>query len=88
MEGGRPALAHVEELILCTLSEVHDGLFCDAVLEICIDSTEGETLHLYTAAVLEGVVCKLFIVAVVVEYAVILLLGKELKSLFCYNGHL
>ncbi len=42
------------------------GLSCDAVLEMGIDSTEGETLPLCTAAVLEGVVCTSSIVAVVV----------------------
>jgi hypothetical protein len=65
VDGDRPALARVEELLPCTLSEVPDGLFCNAVLEMGIDSTEGETLPLCTAAILEGVVCKLSIVAVV-----------------------
>ncbi len=54
VDGGRPALARVEELLPCTLSEVPDGLFRDAVLEMGIDSTEGKTLDLGTAAVLEG----------------------------------
>ena len=56
VDGGKPALARVEELLPCTLSEVPDGLFCNAVLEMGIDSTEGETLPLYTVAALEGVV--------------------------------
>ena len=59
VDGGRPALARVEELLLCTLLEVPDGLFCDAILEMGIYSTEGETLPLFNAAVFEGVVCKL-----------------------------
>jgi hypothetical protein len=75
VDGGRPALACVEELLPCTLSEVPDGLFCDAVLELGIDSTEGETLPLCTAAVLEGIVCKLSVVAVVVEDTDAVLLG-------------
>ena len=78
-------MARVEELLLCTLSEVPDGLFCDAVLEMGIDSTEGETLPLCTAAVLEGVVCKLSIVAVVVEDTDTVLLGKVLEGSFCFN---
>ena len=61
------------------------GLFCDAVLKMSIDSTEGETLPLCTAAVLEGVVCKLFIVAVVVEDTDAVLLDIVLKGLFCFN---
>ena len=85
MDVGRPALACMEELLLCTLSEVPDGLFCDAVLEMGIVSTEGETLPLCTAAVLEGVVCKSSIVAVVVEDTDAVLLGKVLKGLFCFN---
>ena len=58
MDGGRLALAHMEELLPCTLSEVPDGLFCDAILEVGVDPTEGELLPFCTAAVLEGVVCK------------------------------
>jgi hypothetical protein len=82
VDGGRPALVRVEELLPCTLSEVPDGLFCDALLEMGIDSTEGETLPLCTAAVLEGVVCKLSIVAVVVEDTDAVLLGKVLEGSF------
>ncbi len=50
-----------------------------------IDSTEGETLPLCTATVLEGVVCKLSIVTVVVEDMDAVLLGKVLKDLFGFN---
>jgi hypothetical protein len=85
VDGGRPALARVEELLPCTLSEVPDGLFCDAILEMGIDSTEGETLPLCTAAVLEGIVCKSSIVAVVVEDRDAVLLGKVVNGLFCFN---
>ncbi len=85
MDGGRPALAYMEELLPCTLSEVPDGLFCNAVLEMGVDPTEGETLPLCTAAVLEGVVCKLSIVAVVVEDADTVLLGKVFKGLFGFH---
>jgi hypothetical protein len=85
VDGSRPALTRMEELLLCTLSEVPDGLYCNAVLEMSIDSTEGETLPLCTAAVLEGVVCTLSIVAVVVEDTDAVLLSKVLKGLFCFN---
>ncbi len=85
MDGGRPALVRVEELLQCTLLEVPDGFFFDAVLEMGIDSTEGETLPLCTAAVLEGVVCKSSIVAVVVEDTDAVLLGKVLEGLFFFN---
>ncbi len=62
-------MVRMEELLPCTLREVPDGLFCNAVLKMGVDPTEGETLPLCTAAVLEGIVCKLSIVAVVVEDA-------------------
>jgi hypothetical protein len=65
--------------------EVSDGFFCDAVLEVGIDPTEGEMLSLCTAAVLEGVVCKSSIVAVLVEDTDAVLLGKVLEGLFCFN---
>ncbi len=83
--GGRPALVRMEELLPCTLSEVPDGLFCNAILEMGIDSTEGEMLPLCTAAVLEGIVCKFSIVAVVVEDTDAVLLGKVLKGSFCFK---
>jgi hypothetical protein len=85
VDGGRPELVHMEELLPCTLLEVPDGFFCDAVLEMGIDSTEGETLPLCTAAVLGGVVCKSSIVAVVVEDMDAVLLGKVLEGSFCFN---
>ncbi len=80
VDGGRPLLACMEELLPCALSEVPDGLFCDAILEVGIDPTEGEMLPLCTAAVLKGVVCKSSIVAVVVEDTDAVLLGKVLEG--------
>ncbi len=78
-------MARMKELLPCALPEVPDGLFCDAVLEVGIDPTEGETLPLCTAAVLEGIVCKSSIVAVVVEDTDAMLLGKVLKGLFFFS---
>jgi hypothetical protein len=69
VDGGQPSLARMEELLPCTLSKVPDGLFYNAILEVSINPTEGELLPLCTAAVFEGIVCKLSVVAVVVEYA-------------------
>ncbi len=70
----------MEELLPCTLSEVPDGLFCDALLEVGVDPTEGESLPFGTAAVLEGVVCKLSIVAMVVEDVDAVLISKVLEG--------
>jgi hypothetical protein len=85
VDGGRPALVRVKELLSCTFLEVPDVLFCNAILEMGIDPTEGETLPLCTAAVLEGVVCKSSIVAVVVEDMDAMLLSKVLEGSFCFN---
>jgi hypothetical protein len=86
VEGGRPALAHMEELLPCILSEIPDGFLGNAILEVGVDPTEGELLPFGTAAVLEGIVCKLSVVAVVVEYAYAVLLGEVFKGLFGLHG--
>ncbi len=51
-----------------------------------VDPTEGELLPFGTAAVLEGVVRKLSIVAVVAEVAYAMLLGKVFKGSFGFHG--
>ena len=79
-------MACMEELLPCTLSEIFDGFLGNAILEVGIDPTVGELLPFGTAAVLEGVVCKSSVVAVVVEYAYAMLLGKVFKSLFGFHG--
>ncbi len=76
VDGGRPSLARMEELLACTLSKVPDGLLCNTILEVGIDPTEGESLPLCTAAVFDVFVCKSSIVAVVVEDADAVLLAK------------
>jgi hypothetical protein len=85
VDGGRPLLAHMEELLPCTLSMVPDGFLCNAILEVGIDPTEGELLLLCTAAVFEGVVLESSVVAVVVEDADAVLLGKVFKGLFGFH---
>ncbi len=63
-------LVHMEELLPCTVG---------------IDPIEGETLPLCTAAVFEGIVCKLLVVAIVVEDADAALFSKVLEGLFGFN---
>ncbi len=75
----------MEELLRCALLEVPDGLFCDAVLEVGIDPTEGELLPFGTAAVFEGVVCKLSVVTMVVEDEDTVLIGKVLEGLLGFR---
>jgi hypothetical protein len=88
VDGGRPALARVEELLPRTLPEISDGFLCNVILEVGIDPTEGELLSFGTAAVLEGIVCKTSVVAVVVEDAYTVLCGKVLKSSLGIHGFL
>jgi hypothetical protein len=80
--GSQPSLTRMEELFPGTLLKVPDGFLCNAILEVGIDPTESESLPLCTAAVFEGVVCKLSIVAVVMEDADAVLLGKVFEGLF------
>ncbi len=87
-EGSRPALVCMEELLPRTLPKISDGFFCNAILEVGIDPTEGELLSLSTAAILEGVVCKTPVVAVIVEDADTVLLGKVLEGLLGIHGFL
>ena len=82
VDGGRPALVCMEELLLHTFQEISNGFLRNAILEVGIDPTEGELLSLSTAAVLEGVVCKSSVVAVVVEDATPCCLAK------CSKAHL
>ncbi len=86
VDGGRPALARMEKLLPRTLLEISDGFLCNAILEVGIDPTEGELLSFGAAAILEGVVCILSVVAVVVEDADAVLLGKVLKGLLGFHG--
>ncbi len=86
VDGGRPALARMEELIPCTLSEIPDGFLGNAILQVGVDLIEGESLPFGAAAVLEGIVCKLSVVAVVVEYAYAMLLGEVFKGSFGFHG--
>ncbi len=88
VDGGRPALARMEELLPRTLPEISDGFLCNAILEVGIDLTEGESLSFGAAAVLEGVVCKRSVVAVVVEDADAVLFGEVLKGLLGIHGFL
>jgi hypothetical protein len=86
---GQPLLACMEELLPCTLLKVPDGLFCNAILEVGVNPTEGEPLPLCTAAVFGGVVCKLSVVAVAVEDADAVLPGKVFEGSFgfhCFFG--
>jgi hypothetical protein len=76
----------MEELLPYTLSEIPDGFLGNAILEVGVDPTEGESLPFGTAAVHEGVVCKSSVAAVIVEYVYAVLLGKVFKGSFGFHG--
>ncbi len=63
-----PAGARVEQLVVHALQEVLDGLLGNAILELGIHPTKSELLSRIVACLLEGVVVKTPIVAVVMEY--------------------
>ncbi len=88
VDGGRPALVRMEELLLCTLQEISNGFLRNAILEVGIDPTEGESLSLSTTAVLEDIVCKSSIIAVIVEDVDAVVLGEVLEGLLGICGFL
>jgi hypothetical protein len=85
VDGGWLLLAHIEELLPCTLVEVPDGFFCNVILEVGMDPTKGKMLSLGTAAVIEGIISKLSVVAVVVKDADAVLLGEVFKRLLGFH---
>ncbi len=62
-----PVGARVEQLLARTLREVSDGLLGNAILEVGVYPTKGELLSCIVACLLEGVVVKAPVVAVVVH---------------------
>ncbi len=62
----RPVGMCMEQLGPCAFREVLDGLLGDAVLEVGIHPTEGELLPCLMACLLEGIVVKVSIVAIIV----------------------
>jgi hypothetical protein len=76
----------MEELLHCALTEVADGLLCNVALEVGVDPAKGKTLSRCAATVLEGIAHKASIVAVVVEDADAMLLGKVLKRALSFHG--
>jgi hypothetical protein len=85
VDGGRPLLLCMEELLPCTLAEVPDGLLRDAILEMGVDPAKGKTLSLGTAAVLESIVRGSSVVTMVVEDADAVLLGEVLERALSFH---
>ncbi len=74
-----PASACVEELLACAFREIADRALGDAILEMSIDSAEGELLSRVVAGLFEGVVLAP-IIAVVMEDFHAVLGGECLKG--------
>ena len=78
----RPASACVEQLLARALREIADGALSNAILEVDIDTAEGELLSSVMAGLLEGVVVEAPIVTVVVLYPHTVLGGGCLEGAF------
>ena len=82
----RPASACVEQLLACALQEIVDRVLGDALLEMSIDSAEGELLSRVVAGLPEGVVLKAPVVAVVVEDLHAVFSGECFEGAFGGDG--
>jgi hypothetical protein len=81
MKGSRPLVPCVEQLLSCTLTEVANGLSGYSILKMSIDTTEGKSLICTCACVLEIIIGKSTIVAMVVQNLHAMLFGKVLEGL-------
>ena len=78
----RPASACVEQLLACAFREISDRALGDAILEMSIDSAEGELLSRVMAGLFEGVVLEVPIIAVVMLDSHAVLGGEGLEGAF------
>ncbi len=83
-----PVSMHMEQLLACALQEIADGLLREAILEVRIYATKGELLSCVMTCLLEGVLVKFLLVAVVVEdfhsvFSRVLLKGKLGNKCLC-----
>jgi len=72
----------VEQLLALALREIADGVLVDAILEVGIDSAEGELLSRIVAGLSEGIVLETPVIAVVVEDLHAVLGGECLEGAF------
>ncbi len=81
IKGSRPLVPCMEQLLSCALTEVANGLFGYSILKMSIDATEGKSLIYTCAQVLEVIIGKSTIVAMVVKNLHAMLFGKVLDGL-------
>jgi hypothetical protein len=72
----------VEQLLVCAFREIVDRALGDAILEMSIDSGEGELLLRVMAGLFEGVVLEAPIIAVVMLDSHAVLGGEGLEGAF------
>ena len=72
----------MEQLLACAFREIADRALGDAILEMSIDSAEGELLSRVVAGLFEGVVLEAPIIAVVMEDFHAVLGGECLEGAF------
>ncbi len=77
-------LACMQELLSGAFREVLDGTLGNSILEMHIDPAEGELLLVLLACLLECIVRKSTIVAMVVFDGYTVLGSKSLKCFFCF----
>jgi hypothetical protein len=80
MKGSRPSGPCVEHLLSCALREVVNGFFGYSILKMSIDTTESKSLICTCAHILEVIIGKLTIVAMVVKNLHTMLFSKVLKG--------
>ncbi len=74
----------MQELLLGALQKVPDGTLGNSILEMRIDPAEGELLLALLTCLLECIVRKLTIVAMVVFDGYAVLGGKLLECFLCF----
>ena len=85
MTGSRPLVPCMEQLLSCALTEVANGLFDYSILKMSVDAAEGDSLIHTCACILEVIVGKLTIVAMLVKNSHTMLFGKVLEGLLGVN---
>jgi hypothetical protein len=76
----------MQQLLVRTRQEVTDGLLGNAILKVCIYTTEGKLLALFVAGLFERVIGKSPVVAMVMLNFYAVLSGEGLEGTFGSNG--
>ncbi len=80
IKGSRPSVPCMEQLLSCALTEVANDLFGYSILKMSIDAAEGNSLICTCARILEVIIGKSTIVAMIVKNLHAMLFGKVLEG--------